>query len=158
MFSDQHFKAVLIPGIMRSRNHNAGIGLQMRRREIQHRRGPQTNALDRRPCGEQSFDQSFFKSRRMGAPVITHNDPLAPCARDHRTESLPKCQSVFRMERLSHNTPYVIFTDNGGIKDMRHEISLKKKEGKSSRYIPLHRPILSKKYVFFMPQRQSISF
>ena len=112
----QQFETVVVGRVVRTRHHDAGIGIEPLYREIQHRRGSEPDPDDPRAGAFQPVDQGGFERRGMQPAVIADADGFAAALADDGSEGAADRPGIRFGQVLSDDA-----TDVVGAEDRRVE-------------------------------------
>jgi len=99
---------VLVGRVVRPRHHQAGDGVELMQREVEHRCRSQTDALDLEPRLAQALDRGSFQSRG-GVSTVETNRHAAAVAPDRLAERVTDRPRVLHAEGRAHDAADIIF-------------------------------------------------
>ena len=106
--------------IVRSRDHHAGVRLQIVDAEIKHRRGSPADARDGRAGRHHSFGQCRLERGRRESTVESKTNPRrrSPIFGDHRGEGAADRQRVVDAQRRTDKATDIVLANDGGMEQV----------------------------------------
>ncbi len=107
-----HLDAVVLWRVMRAGDHHPATGVEVMRREVEHRRRAEADAIDVRPGRGKTLDEGRLERGRAEASVITDGNRTSAVANDQCTEGPPDRAHVLQLQCFANDAADVVFAED----------------------------------------------